>query len=40
MCEEFMSIKKVGFAFDFGCYDAWNGGIEVDATNRVETLEK
>ena len=40
MCEEFMCIKNVGFAFDFGCYDAWNGGVEVDATNRVETLEK
>jgi hypothetical protein len=40
MCEEFMGIEKMGFVFDFRYQDAWDGGVEVDATNGIKSLKK
>jgi hypothetical protein len=40
MGEEFMCIKKMGFTFDFGYQDAWDGGIKVDATNGIKLLKQ
>ncbi len=40
MGEEFVCIEKVGFTFDFRYQDAWDGGIEVDATNGIKSLKQ
>jgi hypothetical protein len=35
-----MGIEKMGFVFDFRYQYAWDGGVEVDATNGIKSLKK